>query len=250
MRNLRKVLITISSIITNDTYYARSYPEDDIDGNGLIELYKTPVYKVFLEVLKNPRRKTGEKPIEWKALRYMPYWNDPRSPYKKYKARGWVTAGLSRTAKKGSVKIGTKRLNRIPVKGVKRITAKVVEKYFPDYGVQNRYSPFSGAIQIKGRYLIHAGPQTLSESGWGAAGCVEIFGNFDKFKDDIRILSRSRRRSSHRAIKDLVRAKKLFVRVEYAPRPNIRGYFYKEVVPFDTEKELEEIPLTSILPSI
>jgi len=249
MRKLRNVLITISNIITNDTYYARSYPHDDIDGNGLIELYKTPVYKVFLEVLKHPKQKREKEPIEWKALRYMPYWNDPRSPYKKYKARGWVTAGLSRTAKRGSVKIATKRLTRIPVKGVKRITAKVVEKYFPDYGVQNRYSPFSGAIQIKGNYLIHAGPQTMSESGWGAAGCVEIIGNFDKFKDDIRLMSRSIRRSSHRAIIDLVKAKKLFVKVEYAPRPNIRGYFYKEVPPFDSTEDLPEIPLSDIIPT-
>lgn len=49
MSELREVLIVVSNKKTLDTYLSRSYPDDDRDDNGGIELYRTPVYKVFLE---------------------------------------------------------------------------------------------------------------------------------------------------------------------------------------------------------
>jgi hypothetical protein len=194
---LNEVLIIISSEKTGENYLSRSYPDDDYDNNGKIELYKTPVFKVYI--------KSKGKKIAWKALRFMPYWNDPKQPSPKYKLRGWTNSGLG---------------NSIP--------KKQVTYYNPAYGTHNRYSPYSGAIQIQGSFLIHAGPNSLIDYGWGAAGCVEIIGNFDQFKNDIRDLSGSNFKDAHKAIQELVKAKKLFVKVEAAIAPNLRKNFWVE----------------------
>ncbi|MEL6671126.1 MAG: hypothetical protein AAFR61_03010 [Bacteroidota bacterium] len=198
---MRTLTIIISNKPTGETYHARSYPHDDRNNNGLIELYGVPVYKVFLVVKGKPRK-------EWRALRFMPYWNNPKAPEKKYKSRGWVNAGLSG-----------------------KIHRKVVERYFPKYGVQNRYSPHQGAIQIRGNYLIHSGPQKLSEAGWGAAGCVEIVGDFSKFKQDIRDLAEVKVPDVDRALTRMVNRGKLLLTIQPARAPRIRKNFIGEAFP-------------------
>lgn len=105
---------------------------------------------------------------------------------------------------------------------------KKVIYYNPSYGTQNRWSPYAGAIQIDGSFLIHAGPTSLGDVGWGAAGCVEIIGSFDKFKDDIKILSGTGASKSDDAIQSLVKTEKLYVTVEYAPPPDIKSAVYGE----------------------
>ncbi|MES2590327.1 MAG: hypothetical protein V4608_00490 [Bacteroidota bacterium] len=199
MSKLNTVLITVSNIKTGETYRSRSYPNDDFNNNGKIELYTTPVFKVFIENNLPAQKK------EWKALRFMPYWNDPAKPDSKYRTKGWANSGLSHFPK------------------------TVVSYYNPNYGVHNRYSPYGGAIQIKGNFLIHAGPETIDESGWGAAGCVEIIGNFDLFKEDIKLLSGSTETNAHDAILKLVAAKKLFVRVDLAVAPKLKNFLWGEV---------------------
>jgi len=194
------VTITISGQKTGETYLAKSYPHYDFNKNGRMELYETPVYRVFIS--------TEKSKVEWKALRFMPYYNDPKSPSSKYGAKGWVNSGL-----------------RSP------ISKKAITYYNPNYGTRNRYSPCAGGIQIKGNFLIHAGPTSLLDSGWGAAGCVEIIGNFDKFKDDINKMSGLNKTNSHDAIITLVKAKKLFVQVDFAATPNLKSKFKKEVNP-------------------
>ena len=101
----------------------------------------------------------------WKAVRFMPYWNDPAAPDTRYRAQGFINSGLHKFSK------------------------QAVSLYLPNYGTHNRYSPFRGAIQIKNSFLIHAGPQNLHDFGWGSAGCVEIIGDFGKFKKNIRDLA-------------------------------------------------------------
>ena len=56
MSERREVLIVVSNKKTLDTYLSRSYPDDDRDNNGRIELYRTPVYKVFLEGMDADRK--------------------------------------------------------------------------------------------------------------------------------------------------------------------------------------------------
>ena len=190
MSKYNEVLITISGTKTKDIYYSKTYPDRDYDDDGREEYYKTPVYKV---IIANKHIKK-----EWKALRFMPYWNDPKKPRPGYKHRGWINSGLSSLAK------------------------KAVTYYDPTYGTRNRMSPFPGGIQIKGNFLIHAGPKNLLDYGWGAAGCVEIIGNFDLFKEDIRLLSGAKIKNVHQVIADMVKARKLFVEVEFAPRPSLK----------------------------
>lgn len=198
---LREVLITISNKKTKDTYLARSYPDKDFDDNGKKELYTTPVYEVYITGTDKDGNSVRKV---WKALRFMPYWNDPKSPYKKYKTLGWVNAGLHKMVK------------------------KAVAYYDPAYGTQNTPSPYSGAIQLRNSFLIHAGPQSISNIGWGSAGCVEIIGNFNHFKNDIRDLSGASSSLTHSALLELVKARKLFVEVEKALPPNIKNNYYGE----------------------
>lgn len=192
---LSKVLVVVSNVKTGDTYLCRSYPDDDINNNGKIELYRTPVYKVIIKGLDSTNSMLSK---EWPAVRFMPYWNDPNALDSHYKTKGWVNSGLH------------------------KLERRKVALYKPDYGTQNRHSPFSGAIQLKDSFLIHAGPQTLNESGWGSAGCVEIIGNFDSFKEDIKRISGSPQAKAHDAILELVKAGKLYVEVEYDLPPNFK----------------------------
>lgn len=196
---MNSILITVTGIETGDIYYSRSYPDDDYNDNGKIELYSTPVYKVTIEDTLNSSKKK-----EWKALRFMPFWNDPSSPSSSYKTKGWVNSGLTSVAKK-----------KVPM-------------YDKNYATHNRFSPFGGAFQIQGNFLIHAGPSDINESGWGAAGCVEIIGSFDDFKKDIANLAGVNSKNLHDAMNDLVKAGKLFVEIQHALRPNLKSKFHAE----------------------
>ena len=196
---MNSILITVTGIETGDTYYSRSYPDNDYDNNGKKEFYSTPVYKITIE---NEANKLQKK--EWKALRFMPYWNDPKSPSTQYKAKGWVNSGLS------------------------VVVRKKVTLYDKDYTVHNTTSLYKGAIQIQGNFLIHAGPTSITNYGWGAAGCVEIIGDFDEFKKDIATLAGINTKNLHDSMLSLVKSGKLFVEVQYALRPNLKNNFYLE----------------------
>jgi hypothetical protein len=201
--------ITVSAKRTPLLYEARSFPDDDANDNGKIELYNTPVYELYLD------GKIGEKPVRrtWKALRFMPFYNSPNVE-SMYKTQGWANAGLRYVAR------------------------KPIPSYLPNYAVHNSFTPFGGALVVQGSFFIHAGPQDVSEAGWGAAGCVEIIGNFDTFKKDILELSGSTETNLTRGVTSLVSAGKLFVQYERAVAPNLKANFSREATP---EKD-EEAP--------
>lgn len=191
MGELKKVTIVVTALKTGEDYVkALSYPDKDYDDDGLWELYSVPVYKVLL--------KTAQEQHEWRALRFMPYWNDPRTPSTHYKARGWVNAGL------------------------RYIPERLVRDYNPYYNTSNRPSPYAGAIRVERSFLIHAGPINLEDPGWGAAGCIEIVGDFAEFKKDLKMLSGSTAQTADQAILDMVKQQKLFVIVEAAVPPDFR----------------------------
>ncbi len=199
----RQVTVTLTNSVVG-SYEARSYPDDDYDNNGKIELYKVPVHKIIVSGTDS----TGNaKTIDYKAPRFMPYWNDPKKPDKHYKSRGWINAGLS---------------------SARRIT---VTRYKRDYAISNRPSTERGAIVMKGAFYIHPGPPNDSAVGFGSAGCVEIIGSFTQFKADIASLSGSSKTDSDDAIDDLVKTRKLIVVIQQAKVPNIKKAFTKEVTP-------------------
>lgn len=188
---MKSVSIIISGEKTGDVYYASSYPHHDMDNDSHSESYATPVYKVYLS--------SGDRRKEWKALRFMPFWNDPKKP-SSYRTKGWLTAGLS----------------------LGMLLQKIVY-YNPNYQTLNRPSPHDGAFQINGNFLIHSGPSTLMERGWGSAGCVEIVGNFKHFKEEIVSLAGIIHAKVDQALQTLVRTRNPFVEVKYAPRRNLRS---------------------------
>ncbi|HOI53465.1 MAG TPA: hypothetical protein PLN02_13880, partial [Azonexus sp.] len=64
---------------------------------------------------------------------------------------------------------------------------------------------------------------TLSDWGFGSAGCIEIIGNYDDFKNAIAELSGLPTASSDSAIQALVAAGKLSVVIQGAKVPDIRN---------------------------
>lgn len=64
--------------------------------------------------------------------------------------------------------------------------------------------------------------------GGGAAGCVEIIGNFDDFKSDIAEAT-GKTTDSDAAIQSLVSEGKLYVEVKSAIRPNLKNELWKEI---------------------
>ena len=205
---LRNVDVIVSAKKTGESYEARAYPIDDVNDDGLIEYYKAPVYYVYVEGTDASGNHVRR---EWKAPRFMPYNNPAGARHDdEYKTNGFVTAGLSNVPR---FAVGT---------------------YKPDYEVHNRFSPFGGAIVVKGGFYIHAGPDNLQDAGWGSAGCVEILGNFDGFKKDILELAGSpaangKAAELNAAMVQLVSSHKLFVTYQAAARPNIKASFSRQV---------------------
>jgi hypothetical protein len=202
MTALREVTIVVSNIKAPLFYIAKSYPCKDFDRNGQQECYRVPIYKAFIDGTSANGRSVRK---EWTALRFMPYWNDPKNPSKHYTIKGWVNAGL------------------------RSLPKKAVSYYDPNYMTRNRRSPYSGGIQMIKSFLIHAGPANEVEFNWGSAGCVEIIGDFGKFKDNIKELSGSTQADAHGAILELVKARKLYVQVDYATPPDIKADFLWEL---------------------
>jgi hypothetical protein len=205
---LRSVDVTVSARKTGENYEARAYPIDDVDGDGRTEYYNAPVYYVYVDGVNAAGKRERR---EWKAPRFMPYNNPAGAQHDPdYKTVGFVTSGLS------------------------NVPRFAVGSYKPDYEIHNTFSPFGGAIVVKGTFYIHAGPESLKESGWGSAGCVEIIGNFDRFKKDILELAGSPAaqgdaKALNNGIGQLVAARKLFVTYESAARPNLRAALSRQV---------------------
>lgn len=214
--SFRPVDVIVSAKKTGESYEARAYPIDDVDQDGRIELYKAPVYNVYVDGINAEGRRERRT---WKTPRFMPY-NNPAGELHddSYRTVGYVTAGLS------------------------NVPRFAVSTYKPDYQVHNRFSPFGGAIVVKGAFYIHAGPESVSDFGWGSAGCVEIIGDFDAFKKDILELAGSPAANGSAAeinsgIGALVRARKLFVTYEAAARPNLRAALSRQISSLDDAPE-------------
>ena len=198
---LRAVDITVTNEVV-DTYESRSYPHDDFNGDGLMELYETPVYKVTIEGVNGAGIRERR---EWTALRFMPFYNNPKAPVHEYRTQGFVNSGL------------------------RFVPRQLVPQYKPDYEVHNRFSEFGGAIVVKGAFYIHAGPAELGDWGWGAAGCVEVVGNFDNFKKDVLELGGSTASDLNAGVGVMVKARKLFVQYQQATSPNLRASVSRQV---------------------
>jgi hypothetical protein len=195
----------VEIVVTNSVvahYEARSYPDQQTDDAGYYPLYKVPVHRILVRGKNAAGAATS---IEFMAPRFMPYFNDPARPDPHYGLQGWANAGLSSA-------------NRIKV-----------SRYKQDYAVHNRYSPGRGAIVLRSTFYIHAGPATLSDWGFGSAGCIEIIGNYDDFKNAIAGLSGLSNVSSDSAIQALVAAGKLTVVIQGAKVPDIQNNLTRRV---------------------
>ncbi|MGB8297402.1 MAG: hypothetical protein WCG85_18400 [Polyangia bacterium] len=197
----RQVVIVVTNTIVGQ-YEARSYPDEQKDASGYYNLYKVPIYRILV----TGKDDTGNSVSgEYRAPRFMPYYNNPKRPSLHYKTLGWINCGLSSTQR------------------------VVISRYRRDYQVQNRYSPGIGAIVVHDTFYIHAGPATPSDVGFGSAGCIEIIGNFDVFKDSIVRMSGIVGVSRDDAITQLVKEGKLIVEIEQARVPDIKSLYSRKI---------------------
>jgi hypothetical protein len=197
----RQVVIVVTSTIVGQ-YEARSYPDEQKDTGGYYNLYRVPVYRIILTGTDDAGNKVSG---DYRAPRFMPYYNNPKKPDPHYKTLGWVNSGLSST---------------------RRV---VVSQYKRDYEVQNRYSPGRGAIVVHESFYIHAGPADLNDVGFGSAGCIEIIGNFDIFKNAIARMGGIVGVSGDDAITQLVKERRLIVEVQGARVPDINKLVSRQV---------------------
>ena len=157
----RRVEIIVTNVVDGQ-YEARSYPDEQVDATGLYSLYNVPVYKILVSGTDADGKNVES---EFIAPRFMPFFNDPKHPDPHYRATGWINAGLS---------------------AARRV---VVSKYKSDYAVRNRFSPGRGAIVVHQAFYIHAGPASRQDVGFGSAGCIEIIGDYNTFKQCIAAAS-------------------------------------------------------------
>ncbi|RYZ93842.1 MAG: hypothetical protein EOO68_21335 [Moraxellaceae bacterium] len=164
----------------------------DRDADGRDDAWEVSVYKVFIQGVD-----AANKPVmkAWTALRFMPFWNDPASPDPGYRSKGFIVSGLNSFAK------------------------QVIKTYIRNYIIHNTYSAFNGAIQLKGNFLIHAGPHDYANFGWGGAGCVEVIGDFSNFKRDIAQMANCKLTDMHAAMEQVVQQGKLSVELLHAATP-------------------------------
>jgi hypothetical protein len=194
----------VDIVVTNSvvgSYEARSYPNQQTDAAGQYPLYSVPIYKIQI-VGKDSSHKSVI--VDFAAPRFMPYYNDPKRPDPHYKAVGWLNSGLS---------------------SHRRVVVSIFKQ---DYAVQNRYSPGRGAIVVHESFFIHAGPASLGDFGFGSAGCIEIIGDYNLFKQAIARLS-CLPFAPDQAIQQLVHARKLIVTIQHASPPDIKKNFTRMV---------------------
>lgn len=190
----REVEIIVTKNVVG-SYEARSYPNDQTDTNGFYPLYRVPLYQIAVTGKDDNQVASSSTFI---APRFMPYFNDPHSPSSHYKAMGWIVSGLSHA---------------------RRV---VISTYLRHYAVQNRFSPGRGAIVVYQHFYIHAGPASLDDSGFGSAGCIEVIGDWELFKQAIVERSGLQYPSADSVIEGLVRSSKLVVLIEAAVPPGLR----------------------------
>ena len=90
---LRAVDVIVSAKKSGEDYEARAYPVDDVNGDGLVEYYRAPVFYVYVDGVNAAGEHVRH---EWKAPRFMPYNNPAGALHDDgYKTVGFVTAGLS-----------------------------------------------------------------------------------------------------------------------------------------------------------
>lgn len=162
-----------------------------------MDIYSVPVYFLFL---KGKDENGILKTRVWKVLRFMPYLNDPLNYDNRYGQKGWTVAGL----------------HKLPLQQVR--------EYKRHYSVHSAQTIYRGAIVLKGSFYIHAGPDKIPNATnaiYGSAGCIEIIGNFNLFKEDIRELSGSDNKIADDVIEELIKKGLLFVQIEQATPPDL-----------------------------
>ena len=188
----RDVTITISGTSNGLSYQAKTYPEY----NG--KRYGVPIYSLTVMGTNSKGEKVSRT---WNVLRFMPYLNqNPQNTgYKQATGSTPIMCGLSDERH------------------------STIQSYNPNYQVHNSQTPENGGFVIYGNFMIHDGPDSENNTGWGAAGCMEVMGDegFTKLKSFIFDLSGSRDPNMEQGLKEFVSSGKLHINIEQSKRPSV-----------------------------
>ena len=188
----RDVTITIGGTPNGSRYQARTYPEN----NG--KQYSVPIYSLTVTGTNSKGENISRT---WDVLRFMPYLNqNPQSSgYKQVTGSTPIMSGLSDERH------------------------STIRCYNPNYKVHNSQTPENGGFVIYGNFMIHDGPDNADNTGWGAAGCMEVMGDegFMELKTFIFDLSGSQNPNTEQGLLDFVSSGKLYINIEQSERPPV-----------------------------
>jgi hypothetical protein len=173
---------------TLDRYVVKSYPLPVSPP----DFYEVPLYSVSIFKAKDHlKTESYTQRQDFKAVRFGVYKND--GSIKKYKDIGFFVVGKSHDH--------WYRLNTY--------------LHYRLHSVQT--NPDNGAWVIEGTHYIHSGPSGFNDTGYGTAGCVEIFGKneFNRFSD---VLTRYANASSRDKVPT---SAPVWIHVKHANKPPI-----------------------------
>ena len=195
-QDLKPVEITITNKKVGK-YFARSYPVDRADDNGLTPVYDVDLFEIWIGSAEN------KSIFIEKGYRFTPVLETNGT---------WIAgAGLQ-----GPLKV-------------------IVKRYKPDYKIHNSevYKDDWGAIVIKDTFYIHYGADNEEDEGAGAKGCVGIIGSFKNFKKEINIVSGyfkgdDSSEELNKGILCLVEQRKLKITIQYSQSPSFNKNQFKK----------------------
>ena len=103
----------------------------------------------------------------------------------------------------------------------------IIKQWILTYKVHSAASNEIGAWQVYGNFLIHDGPDNPLQETYATVGCIEICGGpqgFDKFNDDIIILSGIQGGTRSEQLTRIGKSGKLVIEYEKADRPPLVSF--------------------------
>ena len=174
----------------------------------------------------------GAKPIGTAITWAYPYGKTEYYIIPTYEliASGKDAKGVSSKASFEVIRFGVYRKER---KGTAKVVGLAdhqvhnIKAWLPYYSVQSASSPEKGAWQVYSDFLIHDGPDNPHQQLYASKGCVEICGGphgFVKFNDYLIHLSGSTASKRSEQLKEIGKARNMFIEYEKALRPPLKKY--------------------------
>ncbi len=168
-------------------------------------------------------------------LGLAPTWAYPKGeklgyflvPYYKLTVTGTNAKGVATASAFPVLRFGVMSRDGVKVEsvGLAQRQTHTIKAWIPTYRVHSAVSLENGAWQVYDNFLIHDGPDSLSQV-FATIGCVEIMGpsGFVKFNDLLISLAGSSAKSRDGQLADIGKSGRLTITYEQAARPAVKKY--------------------------